>query len=635
MTPEPLSDRIGRIRRNALEALLHVQAENGSFPSLCSDNPRFVAAEEKSTVFPSALILSCLTQSDAPRKLIEKLTRFILDQRSETWSWNYFDRTSDDAKAHRYPDDLDDTACALIALEKTGRLRNEADILAHFAQNLIRTETKEGGPYRTWLVDNPSETWCDVDIAVNANVAYFLGTQGIFLDGLDAFLCEAIDRRHLPSLYYHAEIVTIYFLSRYVGLRQKSSTAIATAAKNLGAMALKELSAQNVEPLEISLAISALITLDQSNEINEKHIETVLQGVGENGLWAATPVYTEEIRQNMPWHCGSAALTTAFCIEALTLYEKSLRTTVQPMRSRADTAGEYILDVIKLRLWKLFDDRKDVFHKDLAMMVERFSKSGADNTICLFPYRFAEAADFRSYETVINLGLANLLGWIGYTIQDDAMDESENTGLIPLANICIRESLRLFQQHTPPYAGEYVRKILTRIDSANAQELALRNPSTLKRFRALSDDILAWKSSGHALGPLIILIHLDHGPTSPIFKAAESFFRHYLIARQMNDDAHDWQKDLGHGHLNSASSILLHLEPMAQNQEEIFWTRAIDIIVRKIQYRICSARKDIEACKNVVDPTYLESLLTPLERAAQKALSERDRAFWLIGRLES
>ena len=105
---------------NGIKYLITQQQKDGSFLSLSTTNRySFKDAKKYHSTFPSSLILSILCGLDeTPEvKLIEdKLAKHLLSQKSKHWSFNYWVRNSKEAKEMPYPDDLDDTFCALSAL---------------------------------------------------------------------------------------------------------------------------------------------------------------------------------------------------------------------------------------------------------------------------------------------------------------------------------------------------------------------------------------------------------------------------------------------------------------------------------------------------------------------------------------
>ena len=110
---------------------------------------------------------------------------------------------------------------AAISLHEPTLINEE--LLLSFVNNLISTETREGGPYFTWIVPpHLRESWDDIDLVVNSNIHFFLKQQKIFLDPLDAFLENAVTHHSLVSKYYN-QLHHCFFLSRTCSSRTKKN----------------------------------------------------------------------------------------------------------------------------------------------------------------------------------------------------------------------------------------------------------------------------------------------------------------------------------------------------------------------------------------------------------------------------
>jgi hypothetical protein len=118
------------------------------------------------------------------------------------------------------------------------------------------------------------------------------------------------------------------------------------------------------------------------------------------------------------------------------------------------------------------------------------------------------------------------------------------------------------------------------------------------------------------------------------------FFKHYLIVKQLNDDAHDWEEDLKRGQINPAGALLLKkiypthikgkvkisLPKLMPHLQKLFWYETIDEICGIISKDAKKARNNLKKCYPIVDPLLLENLLAKYEKAAQEALREKDQA---------
>jgi hypothetical protein len=196
-----------------LAYLVAVQRPDGGFDSFSSPSAsRFEQAFTYQTTFVPSLILAALNGLQTPVR--QRLADYLRDQRSPLGSYNYWAKDSPQRRLQPYPDDLDDTCCALIGLVLNGTALEPAD-LAAFVKLLVNAEVRPGGPYRTWLVPTDSAAvWRDIDLAVNANVAYLLSLVSQPLPNLTAFIEAAVRKEQLRSPYYASAYPLIYYLSR-------------------------------------------------------------------------------------------------------------------------------------------------------------------------------------------------------------------------------------------------------------------------------------------------------------------------------------------------------------------------------------------------------------------------------------
>ncbi|MBI5134085.1 MAG: hypothetical protein HZA81_01745 [Candidatus Taylorbacteria bacterium] len=621
--------------RNGIPRLRALQARNGSWESLCSKDALFSQPESRQAVFPAALILSCLSRVPKGIRGVAaikaKAASFILSQRSPQWTWNYTIRGSRLAASRPYPDDLDDTSCAIASLALYGEKLGGGP-LAGFVRALISAESNEGGPYRTWLA-KAKKGWDDVDTAVNANIAFALGLNGVFLDSLSSYIDSAVARSKFDSLYYETVYPFIYFISRFYELRGES------AQREKLADTASEALRKAVNPLEEAICISSLTRLGRRNGAVDEAAKDIL-----SSPWKAFPLYIEEVKGGRRSYAGSEAITTAFCIEALSLLSEEKETATREDDSREKAA----LDMARAEGDRFFKGLGEPFESQARECRARVAKGDMEKLISLLPFRFSRALkDGERIEdrTLAKLGHANMLGWIGYSIQDDIIDESKGERLLPLSNVLIRESLSIIESLSPNEEGKaYVRRTFRAIDEANAREAASSFlPRSAKghiapiRIPPYDESILSDKSFGHALGPLVVMMTLGHAPRSRKFREVEAFFKSYIAARQLNDDAHDWQSDLASGRINSASadalrSVLKGREnPIAADSaskllEKVFWEESIDEICRKIRLHVRKARAAAASSQAFTDGSYARELTEPLSKAAERALAERDSA---------
>lgn len=233
-----------------------------------------------------------------------------------------------------------------------------------------------------------------------------------------------------------------------------------------------------------------------------------------------------------------------------------------------------------------------------------------------------------------DLGEANFYAWMAYTIYDDFIDNTGKNVLLGVANTMHRRSLLLYSKHTPPSLNTW--QYFDQMDEANAWELAHCRAAVddnhitihgLPEYTTLS--VLAARASVHILGPIIITAsNTDYA----ISKSIEAGLRHYLIAKQLSDDLHDWQADLSTGNLSPVVTHLLHktglhsgnfvIKDITPTLQQYFWHSGIQTITKRIVYHIRESKKYLLKdgfIANTDGPLFTQ-FITPLEMAATQAV---------------
>ncbi len=192
------------------------------------------------------------------------------------------------------------------------------------------------------------------------------------------------------------------------------------------------------------------------------------------------------------------------------------------------------------------------------------------------------------------LGIANLFTWIAYTIFDDFYDDEGQPSLLPTALASARYAQYLYNQTwQSPASEKTIEETFNLMDSANSWEITkcrakvegdkfhLRNIPNYGNY-----DVLANRALAHVLGPVLII---NNSSVSSSRKSLiKRGLKHYLIARQLNDDIHDWSSDLLKGHITSVVALLLtnlkvrsgtyHLSSLTKKLEKCFWKDGLDDI---------------------------------------------------------
>lgn len=647
---DALEAQISKTVRSGIAALAKLQTKNGSFFSLSAPTATFSHSTSLTSVFSSALILECLANVPAQTvagSIKKSLVTFLLSQKSPMWSFNYWDRQSAAYQELRYPDDWDDTACALAALQHYDPQLISPSVLAKIIPVLAASEVALGGPYHTWVVSSEAEAvWKDVDLVVNSNLAYFLSGHHVALPNLIAFLDQKIITGQLSSPYYPNRHALMYFLCRgYQGqYREKLQTLIWQKQKTKGSWS---------NPLDTALCLTSLLRLGADPETLLPSVQFLLNSFPK---WPVETFYTGvNPHHRQKYVAGSLALSLAFGIEALQLFSqltaRNKNTAAINTAEKLDSYHQHIIALIQKDLPN--GEIKPIFTTILQQMV-------ADDThhlITLTPVLFAEALDPNlppvPADFLPKLSLANLYGWIAYTIYDDFLDEEGQLPQLSVANFCLRRLTVIFTQLLPPESGfmSLFQKIMDELDSANTWEvqncrITITNgeisiPAQLPNFKNL--DLLAAKSMGHALGPLAILIAKNFSVTDPQIKYVKKFFKHYLLIRQLHDDLHDWQNDFKRGQLNPISAHLLQkyrnqtlksLESINRELLRDFWQTEITTFTKLILKQAALAKKALRQLTIVKQPQVFEKMLARYEQAAQEAINDRQQTIAFMAALD-
>lgn len=642
---------IAGVVEKGLVSLEEVQGDDGGFFSFSSFYSNdFIPQFTYQTTFATSLILLALAGLESGSgldRIRKQAAQFLVSQKSTSWSWNYWVRDCPEARAMPYPDDLDDTFCALAALFHSDRNFITGKVLASVAELLTATEVVVGGPYQTWLVSKSAhKKWKDVDLAVNVNVAYFLFLNEIDLPQLTSFIESSIEKMDFTSSYYPSVYPIIYFLSRfYTGVY----------VDKLRDFLLAERGGDTIwgNPLQTALAVSSLIAFGIPKFRLSRSIDYLLETQKE-GVWKPYGFCLDPAREGKSYYAGSSALTSAFCLEALSKYAAmSLKKNSSLMEKRNVKQQEKIYQTVLQRARESFSPFDTEFRDRALGFLDKLLENDGSKQIPLLPYYFSltlgEKKKDISEDLVITLGVANVLGWIAYTIYDDFLDEEGDPLLLCVANVAMRKFTSIFDSvlSEERLFGDFFHRIMDQLDGANSWEIShCRIKVTKGKIAGFRNpdyeqyEQLAHKSLGHALGPIAILFSLGFGENSEEVTLLLIFFQHYLIARQLHDDAHDWEKDLQKGQINSVGAILLgriyestikrkkiiSLAPLFPRLQKLFWHEVIGEVCDLVFVHIGEAKNALKHCSVIVDRSPFEQLLVRYEKGAEKALRERENA---------
>lgn len=604
-----------------LRILATKQNQDGSFSNLSSPNASFSNPKKirKTTFFTAQILIALapLKTNAVAQAIAKKGVAFLLAERSTQWSWNYWARTEPSLKTSPYPNDLDDTFSALAAIQLWDPEKIDGEATAYIAKILTSTEENVGGPYRTWLVTNDSpKAWKDIDLAVNANIAYFLHLQGIELPNLSEFFSGS----KIESLYYPNRYPILSFLGR---------------SKHLNPDHIYR-DHQFLQPTSVLVAAQMTVGLLHQGEPIAKvgHLLTYLR----DNPWKAEPFCLDPAAEGVHWFAGSPELTTAICLEALALSEVATPKTSTQTKSTSMEALE-----------KTCATLPEPLRGELQKAVLKIQRVDQETPILTLAHVVHTALGNPSYpgqeKMLVDLGVATAFGWIAYTIFDDFLDQEGAPNLLPAACTALRLTDRTFRDILPDHTTFQAKvvTILNTIDASNTWEVLSTRPTyTVKKITWKSHDIpqygttlqpLADRSLGHLLAPLAVCYASGKDKAA---KAIEVFFTHFLIARQVNDDAHDWKEDLQRGQINAVATHLLSkrlqdgkistsLPDLCGELEGLLWKKEVEWVCKTITSHLHNAERALTACAEIKNPEALFKILKPLYASVEKVKIERTK----------
>lgn len=605
----------GGVVRWAVDWLSGQQLDSGGFASEVSDSIEpFTPDRLHYHTFFTSIILVCLQNVDDADSIIRPGIKFLKKQQSPQGSWNYWDRNSQMAVKYRFPDDLDDTAYALLALSIHDPAGLSGQDLALLAGLLITNEIKPGGPYRTWLVDKSLyRQWGDVDLAVNANIGGLLNHHGLEMPDLQNYVKTELDKRRPTSLYYQSPIPIIYFLSRWYEGPEIS---------RLFKEHTHRLTAKNVAELAMLLTIGCRVGASPSTL---RRLYKLLLESRQRGHWPAAVFYTELVSQGQACYTGSPALTTALALEAITAYRRRAGHAPTPKASAQ-------MKPVKLSPKGLTSPMRKQYLQMAKLITDQDKDHQITDMSGLTAAAYGQQIDAN---TRMNLNTGSLNGWIAYKYYDDFYDDEAEPAELALANYAHRQTISYFRQALPDNAAfqAYVPAVLDKMDAANYWEVRQARGHVDKQLLSYklpdygSLSKLADRSWGHTLAATGTLLASGYALDSPEVKKLHRFFKHYIIARQLNDDAHDVFDDLSRGHLSAATVMLLRsyspegpldIEAERQALQIHFWQHTIQELARQIYLHLEKASQAL-CSTGMTEPVAFQGWLDRLAEATRRA----------------
>jgi hypothetical protein len=258
-----------------------------------------------SSIFTTTFVLYSIERIDRPcvTTIRNKAISFLAEEMRGPGLFQYF--TSKNVRSIDV--DLDDTACASVALQGSHPFIMRGHNVRHFTKN-----RNEAGLFYTWVGGGARAN--DVDSVVNANVVLYLGDSDE-TKGACQYLIDTIKSSHeSDSYHYYLDNMTLYYaVSRAYahGTRSLSGAREAVVEKVL--QSSKDDGSFGNE-LATACAVCSLANFEYDGITRLRDAARYLEGQQRaDGSWRRVAMFC-----GSGVYYGSEELTTALCLEALT-----------------------------------------------------------------------------------------------------------------------------------------------------------------------------------------------------------------------------------------------------------------------------------------------------------------------------
>jgi hypothetical protein len=304
---------------------------------------------------------------------------------------------------------------------------------------------------------------------------------------------------------------------------------------------------------------------------------------------------------------------------------------------------------VRRQCLRLEPQLSEPFYSNTRSMLEQVIQADTNQEISQLAWYYGSA--LRALPTAINpevyvrFGTANLFAWSAYTIYDDFLDGEGRPTLLGTANYSLRAMLRQYYAALPAASGfnEFVEHVLTVVDQANAYETSYmrfavtHQAVTIERLPDFGGcDLLADRALFHIIGPMGVMAAAGIGSDDERWQHTLQAFRHYLIARQLNDDIHDWVKDLEAGQATYVVVELLRflnvtpgtyaLERLLPYARQQFWQAVLPRVCETALDHIAAARRELAYGLPMTAKNHITRLFDYTEDSMLAAGLERQRS---------
>lgn len=501
-------------------------------------------------IFPCALILDALSSCclTTAQSIKSRLAKLLLREKCTNASFNYWFVGAKQRQIEAYPNDLDDTCCAWLALSKYQESLLGARDLRQLMQLLLASQVQRGGPYYAWLVNKADRNnWQEIDLVVNINVARFLHRLGAQPPGLSNYLETEIGKTFHSSFYPHP-LLAYYFLSDFYHGKHLN------CIKHKLGEYLRDFAHQG----ELVLVVNTIYKFAFTDLLTPNIVKQVDSLSRKTGIMPAFPLYFYRDPQQLDTsYYSSAVLSTAYYVEFLTLRQQ------HQQQLRQQKTNDLLLQKVEhvLKVVPNTNLKQAVAARASTLINDKHSNW----TIFLASFLSGGSSQIKTAQSLLlSLAIINLLAWLAYEIYDDFNDLelAKSKSLLPVANLCLQ--LLIAETINLPRGSTRVESMLQllqlmEINFMQEQEQVFFDGKPWSKVTSLRVKDW-WELNTHkSIGQLFcVQVVLDELKISAVEqKIVKSFCQSLLFLQQAQDDFHDWLEDLQRGQLNLVNYLLL------------------------------------------------------------------------------
>ncbi len=299
------SERLAPSVRRGLRFLHDHQLPYGEFRTYASPSVDMLVTSFDSSVFVTTFVLYSIACIDRPSvtTMTNKAISFLAEEMRGPGLFQYY--TSKNTNSIGF--DLDDTACASVALQRSHPLVVGGHNVEHFIAN-----RNEAGLFYTWVGGAAVEN--DVDSVVNANVMLYLGDRDETRSACRYLIDTIESSRESDSYRHYLDDMTLYYAVSRAYAHGNLSLGGARKAIIVKILQLSKDDGSFGDELATACAVCSLANFEYDGVARLADAVRYLEEQQRtNGSWRRVAMFCQPGR-----YYGSEELTTALCLEALT-----------------------------------------------------------------------------------------------------------------------------------------------------------------------------------------------------------------------------------------------------------------------------------------------------------------------------